>query len=274
MDSEKLQELAAGYCLNALDADDHALFEKLLQEGDAKALALYADFSAVAGTLSFAADPQPVDPELKSRVIDSLNPAVAKQQALEAPTGKKGDADASVPVFWRQLTWGLSFAVLLIAISSIFYISSLQLEITALREQNDLDRALIKSMQTDISRQKNYLTIFQSSELMIVDLVGQDIAANSAARIYYSPERRRGVFFSTSLEPISEDKVYQLWMIRGSQPVSAGIISRLENGLFSSTLENLTDPSAIDAFAVSLEPQGGVDSPTGPIYLVGTVEKS
>src|SRR5436190_1629716 len=71
MNRDEIAELAAGYALGALDADDRARFDALLASGDAEAAAALRDFEgAVAGVAaeSVEAPPPAVKAALMARI--------------------------------------------------------------------------------------------------------------------------------------------------------------------------------------------------------------
>ena len=89
----------------------------------------------------------------------------------------------------------------------------------------------------------------------------------SAARRPRKPANGRGAVATASALPSA--RVYQLWAIAGGQPISAGTFVPDAQGRY----ELVADvPSLLErpaALAVTVEPQGGVPSPTGPKYLLG-----
>ena len=66
-------------------------------------------------------------------------------------------------------------------------------------------------------------------------------------------------------------RTYQVWIIVGETPVGAGFLKPDASGT-SEAVFSAPDRSAnAAAFAVTLEPDGGVPAPTGDKYLVGLV---
>jgi anti-sigma-K factor RskA len=55
-------------------------------------------------------------------------------------------------------------------------------------------------------------------------------------------------------------------------PVSAGLLSPDANGSLTTTLITPPNVPTPTAFAVTIEPEGGVSSPTGAMYLVGAAQ--
>jgi len=76
----------------------------------------------------------------------------------------------------------------------------------------------------------------------------------------------------SGLGPLPEGQTYQLWAIRGDRPPEpAGLFAGGAKGEVAAHVERVERPGEVTAFAVSIEPGGGSESPTGPIVLVGPV---
>ena len=86
-----------------------------------------------------------------------------------------------------------------------------------------------------------------------------------------NPDEKSGMVLTTALKPL-EGKDYQLWLIRGDEKISGGVLRTDPSG---ATLARISDQVLAggrpDAFAVTIEPQGGMPQPTGPIILLGKV---
>jgi anti-sigma-K factor RskA len=79
-----------------------------------------------------------------------------------------------------------------------------------------------------------------------------------------------GVFVATGLPAPPEGKAYQLWAIAGTNaPVSAGVFTVDASGTGSLAVRPLPGVSTVNAFAVTLEPAGGLPAPSGDMYLLG-----
>ena len=62
-------------------------------------------------------------------------------------------------------------------------------------------------------------------------------------------------------------KAYQLWFIAGGRPIPGKVFSAAPSG--DGALNDQIPPVALNnaVFAITLEPEGGVQAPTGAIYL-------
>jgi anti-sigma-K factor RskA len=83
-------------------------------------------------------------------------------------------------------------------------------------------------------------------------------------------EKAGGILVAAGLPEAPAGKTYQLWAIAGGNaPVSAGVFSVDPSGAGSLTVRPLPGVSTVSAFAVTLEPAGGLPAPSGEMYLLG-----
>jgi anti-sigma-K factor RskA len=85
--------------------------------------------------------------------------------------------------------------------------------------------------------------------------------------------RDRGLlFYTANLNPLPSDKTYELWLIpTEGKPVDVGIFNTDPQGNGQVILPPLPQGLTAKAFAVTVEPAGGVPAPTGAMVLVGPV---
>lgn len=105
-----------------------------------------------------------------------------------------------------------------------------------------------------------------------IQLSGQDAAPSASARIFMNPANRTAIVFFNDLPPSGSGNSYQLWVIRADrpEPQSAGVFEVGPDGRATLGLKDLPTNTEIKAFAVTLEPKGGVAAPTGKKFLVGS----
>jgi anti-sigma-K factor RskA len=77
------------------------------------------------------------------------------------------------------------------------------------------------------------------------------------------------VFTAANLPPAPAGKAYQVWVVTAQMPISAGLLTTDPTGGGSQYYMTPPDIAPPVAVAVTLEPSGGVPSPTGERYLVG-----
>ena len=90
-------------------------------------------------------------------------------------------------------------------------------------------------------------------------------------RATYVPDKGSLVFIASNLEPILKYKTYELWIIPadGHDPIPAGTFKPDARGNASVLLPQLPRGIVAKAFGVTIEDEGGSQSPTMPIVLKG-----
>ena len=102
-----------------------------------------------------------------------------------------------------------------------------------------------------------------------VRLAGLAGLPGAAAQTYVDPGSRRAVFYASRLPPAPEERTYQLWFIADGKPVSAGVFEVGPEGEATLLVEDVAPMDSIQAWAVTVEPEGGVPQPTGEMVLKG-----
>ncbi len=100
---------------------------------------------------------------------------------------------------------------------------------------------------------------------------GVEKSPNSLASVIFNANKREAYIEVNSLPAAPTGKQYQLWAIRGEEKVSMGVFD-----VPKSADEHFAVPYVdnVDAFAVTLENQGGSPVPTlEEMYVVGAVDK-
>ena len=124
-------------------------------------------------------------------------------------------------------------------------------------------------LQQERVRVERLVNVLAAPETITVKLAGTADAAQSSGVVKYN-QRSGMVIYTAELSPLPADKVYQMWLVPTSgAPISAGTFSQPEPGqarVWSAQVPANSEPKA---FAVTIEPAGGVPQPTGPKVLLG-----
>jgi anti-sigma-K factor RskA len=114
------------------------------------------------------------------------------------------------------------------------------------------------------------VTVLSAPDTMTVKLAGTSDAAQASGLVKYNPRTGAVLFSTDQLPTLPAEKIYQMWLVpTNGAPISAGVFapgSGTERRLFSAQVPPKTEPKA---FAVTVEPAGGVPAPTGPKVLLG-----
>lgn len=254
------QPLAAPYVLGALDSAERRAFEAHIAtcpvcQDEVRSLQRVAD------ALARAVPQRTPRPELRARVLSAITGT--------SPAGRPRPRRA-VAGGWLPLAAAVVLAAGLGAYTSHLQgrLSSLEARLDdAERRASAAERGTVEARRAADDAQ-TAMAVLAAPDLTRIDLTGQRPAPRATARALWS--RNRGmVFTTTGLPPPPAGRVYQVWVVTGRAPVSAGLLTPDPSGratVFFHTPADIDPPVAV---AVTLEPAGGVPAPTGDMYLVG-----
>ncbi len=91
-------------------------------------------------------------------------------------------------------------------------------------------------------------------------------------RVTYLAERGTLIFLASNMEPLQTYKTYELWLIPadGRDPIPAGTFHPDERGNASVIMPPLPKGIEAKAFGVTVEDEGGSQTPTMPIIMAGS----
>ena len=272
-------ELSALYATGALPELERARFEAHLAEGCAVCEAELAALRPVIDAL--AAGVQPVSPSasLRERVLAR---AQAEGESASA-------AIAAAPPRRAALRWAAAASVL-VALGLGAQVVSLRAQLSATNQRSEeLARALVSEQQvvqqvraeldetraarTTLTAQVEKLEattrVLTAPATRAVVLAGQGPAATARARAYLSPDTRTLILYAYDLPELPPDRTYQAWVIPGKTPVPIGVFAPESGGVARLEAPDVSGLEAPVTVAVTIEPQGGLPQPSGPIVLAG-----
>ncbi len=205
---------------------------------------------------------------------------------------------------WREgLAWGLAIAATVAGLALLSTWRSDQLRITDLERRlaaadgarlsaeeqiastrRDLETRIrdvdgewqtclddLQNARVSLDQRDRALRLMGAPETLLIQLAAQGDVPYRASALMNGSEGEAMVV-SSALAP-QAGKDYQLWLIRGDEKISAGLLAT--DAEASATLAHI-DPSLMrdgtpDAIAVTVEPAGGMPQPTGPIVLLGKI---
>ena len=146
--------------------------------------------------------------------------------------------------------------------------------------KQELDQVVAQNQrmasQYEITRQRTQqleseLTVVESPDFQSIALAGTDVSPESTARVYWNRTSSEVYLRAGTLPPPPPNQQYQLWAIVDDQPVSAGVFDVVEGKQIPlQVMSEAIDNAA--AFAITLEPSGGSESPTlEAMYVQGAV---
>ena len=271
MIDDRLHDLVGAYALGALDATDRAAFERHLAECQACA----SEVRSLQPVVDGLAQVVPlVDPPAALRERVYLPPRPGKVgRRPGAPRTSDSTTTAPIarpvaPVVGLNWGWLAAAASVLLAVGLGVYVWQLRDRLTQVERRLDEASARAAASETQVAALQRAAVDVRTTALVIgapnllrVDLAGQGGSA-AKARAFWS--RAHGlVFAAVDLPALPPGKVYQLWVVGAQAPVSAGIFEPDAAGRATTIVEAGRQFPEPAAFAVTLEPAGGVPQPTG-----------
>jgi anti-sigma-K factor RskA len=265
MTHERLREHTGVYVLGLLGEDETRVFEAHLVSCAVCAREV-RELSDVAVTLAELIEPQRPSPAVRARLLAAIAAEVSPEPTTAAPGGVRPPAIRG----WMLLAASLAFVVAAgYAAVLRARIAGLEAALVTARERAAVVESQTAGLRHVADESARVSDILAAADLARIDLAGQAVAPNAAGRAYWS--RSRGLVFTAEhLPPAPSGRVYQLWVVTAQAKISAGLLSIDANGRASVLTAAPGNIQAV-AIAVTLEPSGGVRSPTGAMFLVGTL---
>ena len=247
------------FALGALDGDEKAAFEAHLASCAACSAKL-AEATGRMAMLALAAPPASPAPGVKERLM---------RQVLATGRGPVDSAARMTPEKEGILTrwWGL-----LLPVAGAFALASvlLWLHNEQLNRQIAELRITVDQQQKQIAQAHEIAELMTARDTVVVSLAMQKNQPEGTARVLYNAQHGMLVY-DGHLAPTPSGMSYQLWLVPMSgAPISAGVFNPAK-GEMNSIMAKVPPGTAAKAFAVTLEPAGGMPAPTGPMILVGPV---
>jgi len=248
MSHDVSETLAAVYALGALDGEDLAEFERHLGAGCAQCEVALRESREALAALALAAPP-------------AVPPLLAP---LGAPAGR---ARRSPWVPW------VAAAVAVIAVAAFtggFVAARYEARLGQMARETVRIR---EQLQRDVAALSDQLAVYRSAvELLrdpatqVVSLRGLGPSAAATGRVVWHAVAG-GHLFVANLPRAPEGKAYELWTIGEGAPQPAGLFQVDAQGRGSRRVEPVAGGTPVKVFAVTLEPEGGVPAPAGPMVL-------
>jgi anti-sigma-K factor RskA len=237
MTHDDVRDLSTEYLLGTLDASLRDEVARHLS-GCAECRAELAEDAKVLDALGRGAPAATPPPALRDRVLR----AAADRAPVRVPRAVRS----------AYLPWVMAAAAALVAALAGWQVIALRTERQRLEQVS--------------AEQQRSLAVLAAADLVRFDLRG---AGSAHARAFWS--HRHGLVFSAEqLAPAAPGKTYQLWVISGGTPISAGVFSPGADGQARIVMATPATLTKVDAVAVTVEPEGGLAAPSAAPILAGT----
>ena len=176
------------------------------------------------------------------------------------------------------IPWGIAASLAMVAVFSLFVLNLMRtIErqneslVASETEKHELQTQLVK-LANEVERKDEQLKVLSAKTVHILVMDGMKANPVSYGKIIWDPEKKTAILQVANMPPVPSGKDYQLWVIKDKKPISAGVFAVNDTKSNFFMIEDLavTNPREIAAFAVTLEPKGGMPAPTGEMYMLGS----
>ena len=293
MTEQDIEALFPFYVMDALSHEEHAQVERYARSRPEVRVAL-DELAAAAAELPMLASPVPgttdEKPALMARIRGDLEMQGAVRRIGPEQKSATGLLDRSrrlltsrpapafaglVLVLILLLAWALTLRSQLGDLDEL--VGALESEVVALgSERVALQEETIglatenAALREQLLNQRQILIALGRTDTETVAVSGTDSNPQASGNLFVSQENNRALLTVSGLAPLPAGQDYQLWLIQGDQPTSAGVFAVDDAG--RSVYLFPVDPATgdFDAVGVSIEPTGGSQQPTGDIVLFGS----
>lgn len=267
---------ASLYAIGALREADRLAFEKHLevcQECVAETMSLLPLAQGLAQSVAL----REVPIALRARVLKQVA-GIAPAATAEASAAASQAPPVKPPILGRikRVLFKLAALACLAAAGGLGWYAAKQVTLAS-----DLQaevraaslRATIAEIEAGGTRQaledaRSRAAILAAPDLLAVGLDGQPDAASANGRAFWSPTRGV-VLAATNLPSLPEGHTYQLWFVMPPNAVSAGLLQADDAGRIFTTVELPIEQGLPVAVAITVEPDGGAETPSNEVYLLG-----
>lgn len=139
------------------------------------------------------------------------------------------------------------------------------------KENAVLEQQIFES-RSSLETTKGLLSSIRNKNISVVPLIGQEVAPDSYARVYWNREDKKVFIDAMGLPEPPDGMVYQMWSLTLS-PLTHSSLGLLEDFITDENkIFTLNNAKESEAFGITLEPEGGSESPTmEKLYTLGTV---
>jgi anti-sigma-K factor RskA len=239
-----------------LEVDEAAELRRHLSTGCPTCWGYRAAAEATLAELWLGLDHPSPSPALRQRLLERIRSAAP---ATRPPAPRR-------PREWeRAVLSGAIAAVLAVAVTLLVVSRFAPLRrAPAGPDSRDVALALLQREVNSLHRQLDGMRFAQLTGAAQPEAIG---------RVFIDGRNGRWYFFTTGMKPPAAGKTYELWLISEAKKIPAGTFNVNDQG--AATLLGTVPPlpgGAAVTLAVTDEPSGGTQAPTGKLQILGQVQ--
>ncbi len=275
MEREEFDELSAAYAIGSLAGDELRSFEQYLATASPEELTLVGDLVATASLMPLALKRTLPPAAVKQQLMQKINLSARAQDAVRQ---RLASFEPLSKPTRSWMPWGIAASLAMVVMFSFFVFQLMgtieRQNTTILRveqEKTEVATRLV-ALRDELTIKDEQLKVLSAKQINIAMMDGMKVNPVGYGKIIWDPEKGTAILQVSHLPAAATNKDYQLWVIKDKKPISAGVFAVNDTSSNFFKIQNMavTDPKEIAAFAVTLEPKGGMPQPTGDMYMMGS----
>jgi anti-sigma-K factor RskA len=258
MEPRQIEELLEFYALGAVDEDEKQLVEAYLKDHP-DARQKVQELERLTAALPYSVPPVQPSPRPKDLLMKRI--AADRASGPEARTQRPAPRRLRLEGVFRALSLGAAVLAILWALVLSRQVAGLRSEIADLRQAMAAQSISIQEIHAALPQ-------LPASQVVTLPVQGTDLQPKAQGQLIANRESRSAVLVMSNLAPVQAGHTYQVWLIQGDQPQSAGLLNVDEHGQGILVLTSDRDIASFDALGISIEPEGGSPQPTGEIVVL------
>ena len=138
------------------------------------------------------------------------------------------------------------------------------------QDRQTLEEQILEA-RDEMADTESILNELRDKNVTVVALGGQSVSPESYAKAYWNKEEKKVYIDAQGLPEPPPGYTYQVWSLKLNPltPTSVGLLDFASN---DNRLFELSNPNESEAFGITLEPEGGSETPTlEQLYTLGAV---
>lgn len=276
-----MDELIPLYALGVLEGEELREAESLLDTPGGREL--LRQYEEVSSLLPYAAKGVSPSPELRKKLLAEIRESYAGHRVRRRVPflerfqpllfGLGGAVAAAVIVF--LFVWNLSLRGTLNDQRAL--VSKLNERVTVqdgkIKNLNNLlalKEGEIGGLETKLASLEEITEFMEDPNIVLVALESRKPETAAAGRVLWDRDEHDALFYSLNLPVPPPGKTYQWWVVADGDTKSVGVFESDGDGNSVVMIDSLKEYGEdIEEFSLTLEPEGGAETPTGNTILSG-----
>jgi anti-sigma-K factor RskA len=280
MEHAEIKDLIPLKAISRLEGDEARAVDEHLVAGCDECEQELASFNEALAAMAMvdAGDDDPSDriwSRLQARLDANRQPARIEDRSVREASRGRGFAMLGSAAAAALVAIAVSYALVnsrmrTITAGSSNDIAALTARVIEVQRNVDTTGDQLAALEAKVAQSTDLTLASLGPDARVVHLAPLPAAPSAAGTVALNRAAGTAMIQVSGLPPTPDDKEYEVWWIGEKQgPLRAGVFDPLNHGATIVSLDLPPPGEVVLASAITLEPRGGVEKPSGAMYLKG-----